>query len=120
MGSSVVSSAGNGATILREPDAPLSLINISWISGATSIGFTWTDGAESGGTPIIDYRVWYDQGTGVMIVLEFGILTTSYETEVPLTAGVVYSFKVQARNEINYSEFSSTVAILAAQVPETP
>jgi hypothetical protein len=50
----------------------------------------------------------------VMIVLEFGVVTNSYLSSVPLTAGVYYSFKVQARNLINYSDFSNTVVILAA------
>jgi hypothetical protein len=34
--------------------------------------------------------------------------------------GVTYSFKVEAHNSEGYSAYSSTVSILAAEVPETP
>jgi hypothetical protein len=37
-----------------------------------------------------------------------------------LTPGLRYLFKVEARNVINYSVFSTAVTILAAQVPDAP
>jgi hypothetical protein len=54
------------------------------------------------------------------MILEFGITTTSYVTEVPLTAGTWYSFKVEARNEAGFSDYSSPLSVYAAQVPDTP
>jgi hypothetical protein len=37
-----------------------------------------------------------------------------------LTSGTTYEFKVEARNEFGYSEYSSTLSLLAAYIPEVP
>jgi hypothetical protein len=37
-----------------------------------------------------------------------------------MSPGIVYKFKVQARNQVGYSDYSSFVSILAAQRPDTP
>jgi hypothetical protein len=37
----------------------------------------------------------------------------------PLQTGLVYSFKVLARNELGYSPHSDEVQILTAQIPDT-
>jgi hypothetical protein len=60
------------------PDAPVSLTNDPLVTTDTTIRFTWSDGTESGGTPIIDYTVSYDQGTSTFIELESGVLTQYY------------------------------------------
>jgi len=53
-GDSIVSSLGNGAVIIRSPDAPILSENVSQRT-PTSFGLTWTDALENGGTPVIDY-----------------------------------------------------------------
>jgi len=103
---------------LRAPDAPINLIDRPWITNAFVIGIQWSDGPETGGSPVIDYRVWYDQGVGSMTVLEFHVAEKVYETLIPLTPGVVYTFKVQARNDFGFSDFSEDVQIKAAQRPD--
>jgi hypothetical protein len=40
-GSSTESDAGNGAIILTNPDAPLSLQNLPDVTTGTTIGLTW-------------------------------------------------------------------------------
>ena len=46
-------------------------------------------------------------------------LTSSYfTTTATLTPGVTYSFKVTARNTVGSSDYSSVIAILAAQIPD--
>lgn len=55
-----------------------------------------------------------------MTVLEFHIPDKTYTTTVPLTAGLEYTFKVQARSLFGFSDFSDEVTILAAQIPEVP
>lgn len=55
VGVSLISSVGNGAILLREPDAPLNLSNDALITTAAQIGLTWEDGVEDGGTSVIDY-----------------------------------------------------------------
>jgi hypothetical protein len=43
-GNSAISLAGNGANILRIPDAPQNLANVPSLTTGTTIGLTWTDG----------------------------------------------------------------------------
>ena len=49
-----------------------------------------------------------------------GVLTTSYTTTAPLTSGRTYTFKVQSRNSVGLSNYSSSIAILTATVPGKP
>lgn len=78
------------------------------------------DGAETGGSPILDYRVLSNSGSGtIYTTLESNILASPY-TATSLSVGVTYSFKVQARNEFGYSLDSLVVEILAAEVPSKP
>lgn len=113
IGSSVVSVAGNGATILRIPDAPLSVANVPAITLASQIGLTWSPGASNGGTPVLDYKISIAVGAGSYSTLETGITTTSY-IALDLTAGQTYTFEIQARNIFGYSVTSVPVTILAA------
>jgi hypothetical protein len=59
-GESQDSPAGNGATIVLVPDAPVGVSDNTLITSATKIGFTWMNGISHGGSAIIDYRVTYD------------------------------------------------------------
>lgn len=119
-GEGVTSMAGNGATIVLVPSAPVSLTNDAAITSASVIGFTWSDGPSTGGRDIIDYRVWYDNSLDTYELLASDISTRHYTTEVVLVPGQTYKFKVQARNDVGYSSYSVAVAILVAQLPETP
>ena len=120
VGSSAPSSAGYGATILTNPDPPTSLANNAVITSASVIGMTWTAPTVVGGTPVIDYRVSWDQGTSTYTVLASGITTLSYSTTATLTANTVYKFKVESRNSYGYSAFSNEVSIRAASLPSAP
>jgi hypothetical protein len=83
------------------------------------IGIVWQQGVEDGGTPVLDYRVSWDQGVGTWDIRQSGLSTLSY-TASSLTAGTVYSFRVEARNAYGYSDYSAEVAVLAASRPSTP
>lgn len=48
------------------------------------------------------------------------MFSTSYTFVSPVTTGTTYSFKVSARNSVGYSDYSESVSILAAQVPDKP
>jgi len=112
-GSSRQSLAGNGAIILTIPDAPLSFINLPQVTSASQIGVSWVEGFSNGGTPVIDYHLYYDQGVGNYITLASGI-TTQFYTAVGLTQGVTYRFKVRSRNAYGTSLDSAELSILAA------
>jgi hypothetical protein len=61
----------------------------------TSIGMTWAEGSQNGGSVVIDYRVSYDQGAGDgrIVVLAANLISLSY-VATGLTPGVTYTFKV--------------------------
>jgi hypothetical protein len=96
------------------------LANDASVTTSAQIGVTWSPGAESGGTAVLDYNLFYDQGNSAdadqFVMLDSGLTATSY-TVMGLLAGTTYTFKVQARNEYGLSAYSDTVSILAAEVP---
>jgi len=59
-GDSLASDEGNGAEMWTNPDAPISLIEDLSGRSLNSIAFTWKEGASNGGSPVIDYRIYYD------------------------------------------------------------
>ena len=106
---------GNGATIAVStvPDAPKALVRDSAVSvSQVKISLTWQDGDFNGLQPVLDYRLYFDQGTGDWAVLD--LPTTNTFTAFGLTSGTTYSFKVQSRNIVGYSEFSSSISLTAA------
>lgn len=115
-GNSPYSDDGNGAVILKLPDAPVNFIENDAVSTATIIGVSWSEGADDGGAPILDYQLWYDPGTGTSVILASGI-TNLFYTESGLTEGTTYTFKVRARNVFDFSPFSPEISILAADIP---
>jgi len=118
-GSSAYSADGNGAIILTVTDAPVNLANVVTITSANQVGLTWSPGVNQGGTPLLDYRITYDQGNNNNVQLVSGLTSTAY-TITGLTAGVTYKFFVQARNAFGYSDPSNTLSVLAAQKPNVP
>ena len=106
--------------IRNVPDAPLSLANDPTTTTDKVIRFTWADGATDGGSPVIDYTVSYDQGTGTFVQLSQSVTTKYYQTQIALIAGNTYVFRVQSRNTVGLSAESSSLAVLAATLPDTP
>jgi len=113
VGDSSESTEGNGATLLTYPDAPVNLADDSATTSSTTIGLTWSAGAENGGSPVIDYRISYAaSGTSTFAILAAGITTTSYST-IALTSGASYTFKVESRSAFGFSTtYSNEVTIL--------
>jgi len=118
IGDSLASTPGNGALIVNVvvPDAPTNVLRDEVQTTTSQIGLTWTDGANNGGSQIIDYRVSFDQGTGNWIVLQTGITTKAY-IKTALQQGTRYTFRVEARNAIGYSLPSEEVEVLCAMAP---
>jgi hypothetical protein len=78
VGDSPNSDVGNGALIVVSavPDAPINLLRNPLISlDKTKISFEWEDGVADGNQPILDYRISYDQGTGILVVSDTGFTT---------------------------------------------
>lgn len=118
-GDSDISPKGNGAVIITSPDTPINLAETEAMRTPSSITLSWTEGLTNGGSAVIDYRVNYDQATGDYVQLADSIVANTY-TATGLTFGLVYTFRIEARNEFGYSELSQEIAILCAAVPEAP
>jgi hypothetical protein len=69
-GDSPYSPPGNDGLIKLIPDAPVNLVNDPTLTSASSIRFTYEEGASNGGLPVIDYSIYYDQGLGTYVLLE--------------------------------------------------
>ena len=119
VGNSAVSSIGSQAVALTEPDPPRNLQEVEAERTTTSISFSWSDGAENGGAPILDYRISFDQALDTYIVRASEITDKEY-TVSGLTASFTYKFKVEARNSFGYSPYSAEIAIICATIPDVP
>jgi hypothetical protein len=80
---------------------------------------TWAQGGFNGASPVIDYRIYIDQGTGVWNELAIDVTVHNYIAS-GLTSDTIYKFRVEARNLIGYSASSIELSIRAAAVPDTP
>jgi hypothetical protein len=102
------------------PDAPINIFNDPTVTDANRIKFTWTEGPSDGGMPVLDFDVYYDQGSSSWVLLEEGVVPTEYTTSVALTADLIYAFKLTARNSVGDSVYSEQISIRAAKVPDAP
>jgi len=75
-GISELSDAGNGAVIITYPEAPVDLTEVIAERTSTSITFSWSEGLDNGGTPVLDYRVSFDGAIGVYSVLATNLAAT--------------------------------------------
>lgn len=78
---------------MTEPDAPVNLNNVAETTSGTQIGLVWEEGAANGGSPVIDYRLYFDYGSGSFVILASNVVGTSF-TATGLTADTTYKFKV--------------------------
>ena len=108
-GESQQSLAGNGALIQTIPDSPINLVNDASTSTGYLIKFTWTEGISNGGSKVIDYNIYYDQGLGVYVLLAQKVASTFFETSTTLTPSVTYSFKLTSRNSVGSSDHSAVL-----------
>jgi len=115
-GSSTVSVSGGGAIIVTVPDAPINIVNVVSVTNASQIGLSWSAGVSTGGSRIIDYEISYHSqaaGGGFYMPLVSKLTETSY-TVTGLNVGTTYSFRIRARNEFDFSAYSSVITVLAA------
>jgi hypothetical protein len=106
---------------MTNPDPPINVADKVADTNAYTIAMTWSEGLETGGSVIYDYRISYAiSGTSTFTVLASSITDTTYST-TQLTSGSEYTFKIESRNAFGYSALYSTpVTILQAQVPDAP
>lgn len=119
-GNSADSPNGQGAVIQLVPDAPIDLLNDGSVTSDTVIRFTWTDGASDGGSPVLDYSVYWDNAGSEFVLLASQFVEQYYMTTATLTPGAFYKFKVTSRNSVGDSQMSAEIEILAATKPDAP
>jgi Fibronectin type III domain len=106
------------ATISSEP------INLHVISSSyNSITFGWSAPVDNGGTPVTDYKVYWNAGIegnsfGLLSSTTLGFITYTFQSGI--VAGTYYEFKVVAKNAIGDSTFSTKLRVIAASVPDAP
>jgi hypothetical protein len=118
-GDSDISEPGNGAVIITYPDAPIDLTETVIARTPSTITFSWNEGFANGGSPVLDYRIVYDQAAADFIELAANHETTSI-TATGLQYGLIYTFRVESRNEFGHSTTYSEITILCAAEPEAP
>jgi titin len=105
------------------PDPPSSLSLVS--QNKVQVTFEWQAPSEDGGSPVLDYEVYGDQGDDGLAVADFQLLSaTTYltreYTETAVEAGETYRFVVKARNDAGLGEASAVISIQAATPPSAP
>ena len=113
-GNSEISDPGNGGIMVSIPDKPFLVMNDATITSDSKIGIFWFDGATNGGSPIIDYKIMWDQSIGYWVSLVEGLTDRVYQTSSTLLKGRTYSFRVYSRNSVGYSVASTDLDILVA------
>jgi hypothetical protein len=121
IGASPISNDGNGGNLVLShvPSEPYGLSKEWDLTTTTEIGLMWNAPNFDGGQSILDYRVWFDQGTNSFAVLAENVVTLPF-VATPVVKGNTYKFKVQARNSVGYSAFSDEFSVTAATIPSQP
>jgi len=91
-------------------------------ASTSSITIEWDAPTNTGNSPITDYRVSWDTGAqnNVYVVAASSVggpNTRTYSIGSGLSAGTLYSFKVQAINAVGLSSYSNVAAVVAALLP---
>lgn len=86
-----------------------------------AITIRWTDNAlaDTGGSPVTDYKIYWDNAEGAGDFYELAATTATDFTYTvgSVTAGQNYKFKVSAVNIVGESLKSPEVAIIASSLP---
>ena len=90
----------------------------------TAISFSWVVNSNNGGSPVTDYQVFWNQGSGsiqYLLVASNGLSPTSTTVTSPtLLADKAYTFWVKDKNAVGFSGYSSPINIYSASLPGTP
>jgi hypothetical protein len=117
--SAELSDPGAGAFIQTVPDAPISVQDDPSITSDEQVKIVWTDGENNGGTSVLDYSVYFDQGVNDWVLISNNVVSREF-TKTGLTSGTTYAFKVASRNAVGLGPESTSISILAAKVPDRP
>ena len=74
------------------------MVNVPIQTTAKQIGLSWLAPSFTGGSPILDYNIWYDNGSGSTFYNLVSGLTSPNYIATSLNQGTTYNFEVRARN----------------------
>ena len=82
------------------------------LTSGNLVALSWTDNANTGGLPILDYRITYDNATSMasFMVLRTTVTSKALNVTTGLKPGLTYTFKIESRNVLGYSPYSNIVA----------
>lgn len=107
------------ATVPDPPDAPAMIsqsqfaINFSWPALAV---------AKNGGSPVLDYKIYWDNPNDALGYIVLASTTTPAFTYTAsgLVAGSEYKFRIVALNIVGDSDMSLPTSIIAGTLPGAP
>lgn len=95
----------------KPPDAPINFAEVYAQTTATQIGVQWDDGVYDGAAAVLSYQLWYKLASGSDWNIYSTSLLTKSDIVYGLTAGESYTFRVQSKNTINYSQYSVEIEL---------
>jgi hypothetical protein len=98
---------------------PATPTGITSTKGNGEVSLSWTAPA-SNGSAITDYTVQYSTDNSSWITFTDAISTTASATVTGLTNGILYYFRVAAKNSAGTGSYTSSVSNTPSTIPSTP
>lgn len=76
------------------PDPPVNLTRDQVNTSKTQVAITWSAGPSNGGSVVIDYTIFWDQGINSFVQATSGITALAYTRSTGISTGTAYKFKV--------------------------
>ena len=126
-GTSALSTLNSTGALVQKVPQIAPTIQSGSLTSMNQIQLEWfnlTLNSQNGGSPIIEYKIFWDNGVGNDVFSELVTitnLTTLKYTKTGVVEGLVYQFKIQAKNIYGYGPLStSPQSITPASIPYQP
>ena len=105
------------------PSAPRNLSILS--QSTTEISFSWQEGSSNGGSPVTDYQILWNGGSGTIFSVKIestGLIDPLQYTisDPDIESDRDYLIQVKARNGVDLSPASEQLLIISAGLPAAP
>ena len=118
---SILSIVAGEALVQIEPHRPTSALIRGSLTNESQIEIYFQSILQTGGSPIDTYSVEMDDGTGFKVVsISPLLISPTIIQDESVTSGMHLTFRYRAHNIHGWSEYSPSVIIVAATVPDKP